>query len=431
MSKKSHQAKVAKKAPTKPQSRPTGAANTADSAIRLVVVPRDGLFLKDGRGWGPAGAGNAHSLGWPAPSTLLGALRTACGHAAEAREGKPRRSRDWLELARATSLGPTLALRRPVPRPSGTASNWLPKDRVWPVPADALFLSDEAGAPATLRRLDPTRPRLPSLGRDDCAAHEALWRPHVVDPGKPARSPAWWSDRAWLGWLTDPREKRAWASDLLGLALPRHMQIHVGIDRATGAAQDEILFSHDVVETLDAEHHEWAIAGCFTRRPTDDPGPRLAIGGDRRLATIEACGPDVFSCPPELPHAFAATRPKGLRLIAVVPAVFAAGWYPDEFNLAGDLLRGRLAGIDGELILRACFVPRAAHVSGWDLALGAPKPTTRLVPPGAVFCFTKGDGGHFTADEASRLWLTALGGRVEEGYGRFAPGIWHPREGKS
>ena len=75
------------------------------------------------------------------------------------------------------------------------------------------------------------------------------------------------------------------------------------------------------------------------------------------------------------------------------------------------------------------------HVSGWDMVSdkdkgGAPRATSRLVPPGAVYFFERAepDGAPFTADDAKALWLAALGGRTDDGFGRVVPGIWNPKD---
>jgi CRISPR-associated protein Cmr3 len=264
---------------------------------------------------------------------------------------------------------------------------------------------------------------------DDDPAREALWWPRVDDPAKPAQPPPWWPESVWVDWLADPRESREWTASFNGLKLARHVQAHVGIDRATGAARDEILFAHDVIECLDNQQHEWAIGCQFNRkRNQDSPGPRAAIGGDRHLARVET-GANLFLCPDRLLKAFRDQPSRGIRLVAVTPAAFPAGWCPPGFMATGDEYRGRLPGITDELILRAARVPRAGHVSGWDMASGKPKPTTRLVPSGAVFHFVKADEKScFTEAEARQLWLVTLGERVNEGFGRFVPGLWHPKE---
>jgi CRISPR-associated protein Cmr3 len=79
------------------------------------------------------------------------------------------------------------------------------------------------------------------------------------------------------------------------------------------------------------------------------------------------------------------------------------------------------------VILRSAFVSRPVHISGWDVASNKPKQTARMVAPGSVYFFTKGNGKNFTGDEARSLWLSAIGGRTKEGFGRVVPGVWNLR----
>ncbi len=132
-------------------------------------------------------------------------------------------------------------------------------------------------------------------------------------------------------------------------------------------------------------------------------------------------------------------KPRGLRLIVTSPALFAGRWLPDGFTPRADTtFRGKLEGIDGEVILRAAFVPRPLHVSGWGMTRssdnpksgGAPKPTRRLVAPGAVYFFDRGEGNSFSRADAEALWLRRIGLCTDEGFGRVVPGIWNPK-GKS
>jgi CRISPR-associated protein Cmr3 len=386
----------------------------------LVLTPRDGLFLKDGREWATADGGRAHSLAWPMPSTLFGALVTARGRLEEAK-GHRLGKQDWLGLAKAAELGAIIALRRPLP----ALPKWAPEHRVWPVPADALFFGDAAGKIERVRRLDPRPAKCKTLGRDDDDAREALWWPGADDQAKPARSPQWWSEAALIDWLSDPDVEPKWNAAFHGLALPRHIQSHVGIDPKTLTAREEILFAHDVVETIDRERYEWAI-GC--RISPEVTLQEVTLGGDRQLARVEAMAAGLFAFPRELATAFELPSP-GLRLVAVTPAAFECGWLPDGFEARpGHSYQGHLPGIEAELILRAACVPRAIHVSGWDMARAQPKPTTRLAPPGSVYHVVRLDGEAFTAGDAERLWLCALGSRTNEGFGRFVPGVWRPQE---
>jgi CRISPR-associated protein Cmr3 len=389
----------------------------------LVLSPRDGFFLKDGREWATSQEGRAHSLAWPMPSTLLGALVTARGRGREAAGARLDPS-NWEALAKATELGPTVALRRPV---IGEGGEWRAEHRVWPVPADALFLAGNDGKPERIQRLDPVPQHCAVLGRDDDPAHEALWWPRAEAQAKPATPPSWWEEAAFVQWLADRGTERPCEGAFRGLEQPRNFQTHVGIDPATLAARESILFAHDVIEVLDGKRHEWAI-GCRVMMSEDVP-VYATLGGDRRLARVMAAKDGLFAMPPALRASFERQPPLGVRLVATTPAAFTHGWRPDGFEPGTDgVCRGTLPDIDGELILRAAFVPRAAHVSGWDMAKGGPKPTTRLVPPGAVYHFVRRDGGAFSTAEAERLWLVALGDRTREGFGRFVPGVWVPEE---
>jgi CRISPR-associated protein Cmr3 len=291
-----------------------------------------------------------------------------------------------------------------------------------------LFLAGNESKPKWIWRLDP-RPRQHALlGRDEDPAHGALWWPRIEAQAKPATPPRWWAEAAFVEWLTNPAPERRCEGAFRGLAQPRNFQTHVGIDSDTLAARESILFAHDVVEVLDAEGCEWAI-GC--RVTTAEALPIYAtLGGDRRLARLTPATGDLFTMPPTLRSSFQREpQPLGVRLVAVTPAAFTHGWRPDGFEPGADgVCCGTLPGIAGELVLRAAFVPRATHVSGWDMARGRPKPTTSLVPPGAVYHLARQGGAVFSAADAERLWLIALGNRIEQGFGRFVAGVWLPEE---
>jgi CRISPR-associated protein Cmr3 len=152
--------------------------------------------------------------------------------------------------------------------------------------------------------------------------------------------------------------------------------------------------------------------------------PKVAtLGSDSRLSRVESLPTTLFEPPARVIEAFRAASP-GLRLVAASPLCFAKGWLPDGFVKINGEYRGQLAGLG--VILRAAFVPRPIHVSGWDMAKGEPKPTSRMVPPGSVYFFERADGKPFGETEAKSLWLAALGTRTDEGFGRVVPGVWRP-----
>lgn len=387
------------------------------SVIRyLALVPRDGIFCKDGRGWYTSASGRGYGLDWPWPSTLLGALRTACGRDQEHRIGSPFDADQWREHAAAVRLGKSLALRRP------HDAAWTSEHRVWPVPADALWL--EGGN--EVYRLDPIPREVATLGRDDDDTREALWWPRLELAGKPLPAPRWWSETDFSAWLAGTAVPVRARED--SLAPARRVQVHVKIRNDELTAEEGILFSHDVLETLEAQA-EWAV-GVEVQVPEGGTPSVATLGSDSRLAKIEELPSSLFEPPQAVLGAFPGGC-RGLRLVTVTPTCFQRGWLPDGFQVRDAEYRGQLQGVSSEVVLRAAFVPRPVHVSGWDMAAnngrGAPKPTSRMVPPGAVYFFECADGQSFQETDARELWLAALGGRREEGFGRVVPGVWNPR----
>jgi CRISPR-associated protein Cmr3 len=374
---------------------------------RLALVPRDGFFAKDGRGWHTSASGRGHGLDWPWPSTVLGALRSLWGRGEETRSGTTFTPDDWRSRTQPIQLGRTLVLRRE----HGAA--WRVEDATWPVPLDSVWLERRSD----VHRLDPVQPIAPTLGRDDDDAREALWRPLPDDAQKPLASPRWWSSEEFVSWLAGkPVSVRDEA-----LGTTRRVQVHVGIRPEELTSDDGVLFSHDVVETLDSGG-EWAL-GVEVALPAGELPKVATLGSDSRIARVESLPTTLFEPPARVIEAFRTARP-GLRLVAVSPLCFAKGWLPDGFVKTNGEYRGQLAGLG--VILRAAIVPRPIHVSGWDMAKGEPKPTSRMVPPGAVYFFERTDGQTFGEAEAKSLWLGALGTRTDEGFGRVVPGVWRP-----
>lgn len=382
------------------------------TATHLALVPRDGFFAKDGRGWHTSTSGRGHGLDWPWPSTVLGAIRSLWGRGEESRINKSFTPVDWRTHTRAIQLGRTLVLRR------RHGSDWSAEDTIWPVPLDALWL----GGRETVHRLDPVPPLAPTLGQDDDDAREMLWRPVPDDAQKPLVSPRWWSCEDFTSWLAG----RSVSIRERALGTARRMQVHVSIRPESATAEDGALFGHDVVETLESDS-EWAL-GVEVALP-DGTLPKVAtLGADARLSAVEVLPATMFEPPTGVLEAFRPSRP-GMRLVAVSPLCFERGWLPDGLTKANGEYRGTLGGL--EVILRSAFVPRPVHVSGWDMAKGEPKPTSRMVPPGSVYFFERSDGKSFGEAEARTLWLGKLGTRTDEGFGRVVPGIWTPTQNNS
>jgi len=377
--------------------------------VHVALLPRDGFFCKDGRGWFTSASGRGHGIEWPWPSTILGAMRTAWGRAEEDRSKTCFSPSDWLARTKPIQLGRALTLRRP------HGAQWAPEHIAWPAPLDAIWFEGEQ----EIERIDPRLPELPTMGRDDDAAREALWRPSPTRADKPSKLPLWWRHTDMIAWLTES-PVRAPAKD--GLGLTRRLQVRVGIRGEELTAEENALFSYDVVETLEPRA-EWAIGieACFAG---GELPATATLGSDARPIRIEPLPKSLFEPPEELLAAFRKGS-AGLRILVITPACFEKGWLPDGLIRQDSEYRGPLAGL-GEVVLRAAFVSRPMHVSGWDISAGKPKTTSRMVAPGAVYFFERVDGRAFTETDARSLWLAAIGTRTEEGFGHVVPGVWSP-----
>lgn len=392
--------------------------------VCLALVPRDGLFCKDGRGWYTSDVGRSHAWPWPLPPTVRGALRAACGHAIMRSSGERLAPADWEQRTERVAVRALLGLRRPPDHDAFSAAH-----RVWPVPQDAFHVIGGAVTP-----LDPgPEPLLPGLdlhaGDDldpaDEAAFQALWRPRSGSDRKPGPRPDFWSEERMIDWLAGRESPPAPTS----CAPEQRREVHVTIDADTGAATPSMLFSSQVTEPRDADGHTWALA-VRCRLPdevawADMRGRPMGLGGRRRLAWMDAADDALFAMPAELRAAFAGSP--GLRLVCVTPARFTRGWLPDGFVARDGHYVGTLPGVHVEVRLRAALVPRPLDLSNWNTVRNRPHATRRLVAAGAVYFFDKADGSAFTAEEHARLWLARLGNDHDDGLGLVVPGRWEPR----
>ncbi len=390
----------------------------------LALHPRDGFFCKDGRGWTTTATGRTGTLDWPLPATVHGALRTAWGFAHERARGRPLDALEWPEATRDLRLDLVLPLRR------RAGSGWDAAERLWPAPADALHLPTRDGA---LHALHPRPVLRCTLGSSDEPALEALWRARVDDKAKPVPLARFWTDDAFVTWLS---EKPVAPPERDALELPKRTDVHVQVDATTQTAQDSMLFSTDVVEMRSQGGFEWALGTAFTlpAEATPFPSGPLMLGGDRRLVWTDSLDAGLLSFPERLASAISDDGVPGLRLVVVTPGHFTQGWLLPGFAAHDDMFLGRLPGLDAELVLRAALVPRPLAASGWDMAArpkgragGAPKRTRRLVRPGSVYFVRRLDGRTFGADDLRKLWLVALGEHADEGLGRVVAGLWHAR----
>ncbi|MEO5378083.1 MAG: hypothetical protein H7832_09935 [Magnetococcus sp. DMHC-6] len=389
---------------------------------QLALLPRDGLSLRDGSGWGNLSAGRGRSLDWPFPTTLLGALRTAVGRHWETVTGKNLVLGTWIQQTADVALDCVLASRRPY------SEAWSLTHRLWPLPADAIYLKGKAHVHCMQLCRPTSAVATLGCGRENEPPAEALCWP-VISSAKPLPAPPWWTEADFAHWLLGQPVICHTADDIKALQLTRRNDIHLSIDPASYSYREGFLFSADILETLvrrEDQLYEWAIT-LDSRLPKEMAGflpGTFTLGGDMKLAMAEPLPADWFAMPDSMAKNL---QPQiGLRLFAVTPACFAKGWLPDGFQLQNNQYFGSLPQIAGEILLQGALVGRSFPLSGWDLVQNKPKAIRRLVPPGSVYFVTKANKSPFTPEEIHNLWMVALGGGNKEGLGRFVPGFWSP-----
>ena len=398
----------------------------AEPLVSVALEPRDGVFLKDGRGWCTSESNRAGSLAWPFATTVRGALRAGLGYNVEADRGKPLGMQEWLPLNQDLEVSAVLPLAR---RPG---EEWTSTARHWPTPLDALLIDGHE----TAMPLEPAAGRATLLPLDDdpeAAALAALAHPrHSGGTGKPVSMPSFWDDELFTAWLCGRPVARA---AVLQSSQPLlRTQVHVSIDPATGTTSEGKLFSGSVIEPHaradGAGVLEWSFAavsrtlGAIRANALD--GRVVKLGGDGRTVRCSALPESLFAMPDAVATAFAAGS-LGMRLVLVGPAAFDAGWRPAALEPDGGRFVGRFAGLD-DIVLHAACVGRPQHVSGWDVAGGSPKPTRRLAPAGSVYFITRRSGVAFTPDDARDVWLASVGEPAHrpDRLGVVVPGIWNP-----
>lgn len=397
--------------------------------VTLALVSRDGFFCKDGRGWFTSASGRLRGLPWPLPQTLLGTLRTAWGRWLEVTTPRgPLTPDEWVAVTRDVRLGASVVARR---APGGT---WCRTSRVWPVPADCLFV--EGGGSL---RLSPTPlPRnVGVLSTCDDPGRASLWMSRSPTREKPARAPRGFAEADLAQWVGESPPRNA---DQIERDVPSpatRVDVHLAIDPLRGTGEDGMLFSTEVVEALTATTDgsgdgpsEWAtILAAWLPGGDEHWGEEIfQIGADGRLARGEVMQSDLLAPPAGFEDAWSRGS-AGLRLLAVTPLQFRAGWLPDGFawDASRGVIGGHLPGVEGAILLRGACVGRPQPMSGWDMRARAPKLTRRLVPAGSVFFFEKARAGEpFTAQEARGLWLASLGEDQDQGLGSVVPGRWTP-----
>lgn len=377
---------------------------------QFVLRPRDGLTLKDARGFNVAGGDGAKSLAWLWPTTLAGSVRTAVGvSSGYSLQGDPR----W------AALRDSVSIQGPLPV-TFDGQSWQP---VFPAPADAIRWRTK-GDPETLD-VEWLRPKARSSGAvvrgswrgadEEIKATEGLLVAAPIRADKPATMPRWWSREQFVAWLQNcriPKDSHPVCEP------PVRGDFHVVMNPETGKSKEGGLFSVETLEPVATDGSEWGVWGSASERV--DTSRPWRLGGEARFAAAESLAVNPFEFPASLDWA----TTKRLRLLLLTPAVFRAGWRPDWLEPRAGEFVGEWAGL--ELTLRAAFVPRSEAISGWDLVARGPRASRRMAPAGSVYYFECGT--EVTLDVATSLWMRSVqdpdSQESRDGFGAVAPGRW-------
>ena len=385
--------------------------------------PLDTLFFRDARPM-EAGAGSGgHGASWPLPTVVHEAMRAALLRlAGELRTGKERRGHAGARIV--SEAFRSLHTRGPFPA----------RDRTiyLPCPADLITLAGggwEIMGPGV------------RIGASDLPA---FLRP-VESRGRAGKS----KPHSWVrqGDFVDLLSGRipAIKPDMLFESEPR---IGVGIDDATGAAAEGLLYTAehlrllpDVSLWVEVELSEVRKTENREKSVSDLIGACLPLGGEGRMVRVSSGAARL-----EIPKPAAATQ---IKWVLASHAVFVGGWRPgwvresdgrvmiagEETARRGGESRGdwraRLKNqkpIGARLVAVRCEKP--VHFSGWDLGEGKPKPTLAAAPAGSVYYFEADDKAQGAA------LVEALHGRTrsdylgEKGMGLGFCGIWRDVSGR-
>lgn len=397
-----------------------------------ILEPRDPLIARDGK---PFGVGvRAATLPFPFPSTTTGTARTRIG--LENGIFDPARQVKGKSLPEAVKelevSGPLLVELDD----ADEIVSWL-----MPAPMDAVAYRNQQGKDI-LQRLWPLKVEqgLTNLNQ----------MPHSTDgltlvgpinrvSGKPCdekETPRFWYWEKFRQWLCEP--------DTLASSHNRHdelghrgaapqMRTHVAIDPNKFTARDAQLFQTRGLEFTHGKPEHLSAAKRLALAISIKDNPQLGkieeglapLGGESRLAAWRESKQDSFpsNCLTTLQDRIAEDR--ACRLILLTPAYFANGSSPAW-------LRQPQHGV--EVSLRAIAAGRERVASGWDYApppphppRGAPKPTRRLAPAGAVYFLSLTGEKAAIKTWVEKMWMKCVSDddvHRRDGFGLAVLGAW-------
>lgn len=392
-----------------------------------IIEPRDSLIVRDGRPFGVGAGIRARSLDFPFPSATTGGVRTRAGLNPDGMFDT-----DLIDAVKQVSVKGPLLVELDT---DGRISDWL-----MPAPADALIVGPYPEATGIrIKRLGPIADPSALTNLENGLLPIGMT---TRLKGKPRKGPNFWYWSKFKEWLLEPKEFAVDPKELGHDGPEKDSRVHAGLNDGltTGETGENNLFQTRGLEFR--REFEYGSGRTVKRlglavlvddaQQAQNIRPGLApLGGERRLVTWrEEVKNDVLHCPAEIRTKIASSR--YCRLLFLTPAYFEQGSLPDW------ILRPR-KGVTP--VLKAIALNHYQVVSGWDFSkvktekgkrvMGEPKPTRRLVPPGAVL-FLELSGPASVENWVDDIWFQcvsdddALGpmNPRKDGFGLAVLGSW-------
>lgn len=349
-----------------------------------LIQPKDPLIIRSGRPFEEIS--DVQAARFPPPSTVAGALRNI--HARST--GKALDSK-LLDLS---VTGP-LAVKIPINSDDLTEDNILV-----PKPADVQYFYNRDTKLTHLVRSKPMK----FEKNEGCDLPNGLLPLFTEETqvGKPVSGPNWWSFNDLVAW----RKGEALSFDQIiengWTPTEPDIRTHIAINNHTHNVESGKLFQTTGL-TMWQKHEENKPfsdirIGILAGIDGEITLPLLNLGGERRLAEIEAC-----TLWPKQPTNLdlSIKKAKGFTLTFLTPALFNNGWLPTWLN--DDFIGTPPCCKNLTVRLRAAALERWIPQSGWDLVARGPRAAQKMIPAGATYWFEiEGDA----SDEDIRsLWL--------------------------
>ncbi|WP_127958213.1 type III-B CRISPR module-associated protein Cmr3 [Serratia microhaemolytica] len=353
-----------------------------------LIQPNDPLIIRSGKPFEEIA--DAQAARFPPPSTVAGALRNI-----HARSTGKTLDNALLNLAIA---GP-LAVKRPLNGEALTEQHILV-----PKPADVQYFKpaekQSDSKPTHLVRFQPEKFD-PGEGCDLPNGLLPLL-PESQPEGKPVSGPSWWSFQDLLAWRKGEQISFDQVTTNGWTPAEPDIRTHIAINDQRRTVETGKIFQTTGLTMWQKSQQGITFPdtriGILAGIEGEITLPVLNLGGERRLAEIEACS--LWPKPPGdlVPSIKAA---KGFTLTFLTPVLFKNGWLPDWLN--NDLIGTPPCCQHLTVRLRAAALERWVPQSGWDLVLNQPRAAQKMIPAGATYWFEI--EGDVMDQDIHSLWL--------------------------